>query len=419
MILALYVLFVSCVNPVFLSASNLINIFRATGFTLIVVVGMTDVLITAGLDLLVGSAFALGAIICGMCASAGWPLPLAIAMGILTGVVFGFVIGGIIVKTGIPPLIVTLGMQYVGRGLVSVLIKDVPIYPLPKAFVTIEQTKVFGIIPIIVPISILLAIAGHIVLSKTVFGRSAYAIGGNQEAAKIPGINIRVYVITATLAAIFGILMASRLGSAEPSTGSGFELKVICGAIIGGISTFGGMGTILGASMGALFMGIVTNSLALMEISAYWQNPVFGIILMAFVLTEKETVRLMAILRSLQQQGIACIYISHKLDEVFKLCDRMILLRDKRWISEYQKPDGYDPTKVIEGMIRRRLDVLYPIIDKQIGGELLRVEPFRVPHPFAYGKSIIQDVSLTLRKGEILGHDISTFSRHRKKCCTN
>ncbi len=292
LMLVIYSAIVASVNPVFLSPNNLINILRSTGFTLIVVVGMAYVLITAGLDLSVGSVFALGAIITGMCCAAGWPVPLAILTGILTGVAFGYIIGGIIVKTGIPPLIVTLGMQYVGRGVVSVLTKGVPIYPLPKTFVAIEQTKLFGTLPVIVPISILVAVVGHIVLSKTVFGRSVYAIGGNQEAAKISGININktkicVYVITATLAAVSGILMASRLGSCEPSTGTGFELKVICGAIIGGISTFGGMGTILGASLGALFMEIVTNSLTLMKISVYWQNLVFGIILMASVLLDQ------------------------------------------------------------------------------------------------------------------------------------
>ncbi len=121
------------------------------------------------------------------------------------------------------------------------------------------------------------------------------------------------------------------------------------------------------------------------------------------VLTEKETAQLMDILRGLKKQGIACIYISHKLDEVFRLCDRMVILRDGKWVSEYVKGQGYDSTRIIEDMIGRRLDVMYPAVEKHIGGELLRAEHFCVPHPFAYGKSIIEDVSLTLHKGEILG----------------
>ena len=178
------------------------------------------------------------------------------------------------------------------RGLVSVLTKGVPIFPLPESFVDIGKARLFGQIPVIIPLAIVIAVAGHIVLSKTVFGRSVYAIGGNQEAARIRGINIGrtkmwVYMITGLLAALAGILMSSRLGSAEPSTGTALEMKVICGAIIGGISTFGGMGTIFGASLGALFMEALTNSLTLMKISVYWQNLVFGAVLILSVLLDQ------------------------------------------------------------------------------------------------------------------------------------
>lgn len=121
------------------------------------------------------------------------------------------------------------------------------------------------------------------------------------------------------------------------------------------------------------------------------------------VLTEKETKNLMEILRALQQQDIACIYISHKLDEVFKLCERMVILRDGRYISEYMQAEGYESSKIIEDMIGRRIEVMYPTIDKKIGDEILRVEHFSVSHPFAYGKRIIKDVSFSIRKGEIVG----------------
>ncbi|MEG0911984.1 MAG: ABC transporter permease [Oscillospiraceae bacterium] len=292
LILILFITFVVCVNPSFLGGSNVINILRSTGFTLIVVVGMSLVLITGGLDLSVGSVYALGALISAMAATSGVPVPIAIILGLLVGAGIGSINGLLIVKAGMPPLIVTLGMQYMARGLVSVLTKGVPIFPLPESFVAIESAKVFGIIPVIIPIAITIAIVGHIVLSKTVFGRSVYAIGGNPEAARISGINIgrtkmSVYIITGMLAAMAGILMSSRLGSAEPSTGTALEMKVICGAIIGGISTFGGMGTIFGASLGALFMEALTNSLTLMKISVYWQNLVFGAVLIISVLLDQ------------------------------------------------------------------------------------------------------------------------------------
>ncbi len=296
--LVLYSIMVTIINPVFISQGNVINILRSTGFTLIAVVGMTLVLITAGLDLSIGSVFALGAIICGLCSSAGIPVFLSMLIGAGVGVVFGFFIGTMIVKTGIPPLMITLGMQYIGRGIVSVITKGVPVYPLPDNFVSIESTKIFDIVPIIIPISMAFAIIGHIMLSKTPFGRSVYAIGGNQEAAKISGININktkviVYVIMSTLAAFAGIMMSSRLGSAEPSTGTGFEMKVICACIIGGTSSFGGTGTILGAALGAVFMEVITNSLTLMKVSVYWQNLVFGAILISAVLLDQYKRKMM------------------------------------------------------------------------------------------------------------------------------
>ncbi|MFT4106663.1 MAG: sugar ABC transporter ATP-binding protein [Lacrimispora sp.] len=122
------------------------------------------------------------------------------------------------------------------------------------------------------------------------------------------------------------------------------------------------------------------------------------------VLTEGETRKLMSVLRELKKDGLSCIYISHKLDEVFELCDRMVILRDGLYISQYKKADGYDSTRIIEDMIGRHLEVMYPKLEgRQIGGELLRLENFKVPHPSAYGKNIIEDVSFSLRKGEILG----------------
>lgn len=286
-----YVIFVTCINPTFLSTGNIFNVLRTSGFTLITVVGMSLVLITGGLDLSVGSVLALGGVITGMMCRAGVPVFFAIIAGVFVGGIIGGINGLIIVKAGIPPLIVTLGMQYAARGLVSVLTQGVPIYPLPEGLMKIEQTRIFNI-PMVVIVAVMIAVIGHILLSKAPFGRAIYALGGNEEAAKISGINTKktkfsVYVITSTLAALAGVFMAARLGSAEAAAGSGYELTVICGAIIGGISTFGGMGTIIGASIGALFMEVLTNSLTLMRVSVYWQNLVVGVILVLAVLLDQ------------------------------------------------------------------------------------------------------------------------------------
>ncbi|MCL2881194.1 MAG: ABC transporter permease [Treponema sp.] len=289
--LVLYMSIVSFINPTFISGANQFNVIRSFSFTLITVVGMTFILITGGLDLSVGSVLALGGVITGIACRAGLPVSVAIMLGIFMGFVIGVLNGFIIVKAGIPPLIVTLGMQYVAKGLVSVLTKGVPIYPLPNSFKAIERFRLLGL-PMVVIFAIIVAIIGHIILSSTVFGRSIYALGGNEEAARISGIRTKrtkicVYIITTIFAAMSGIFMSARLGSAEAAAGTGYELTVICGVIIGGTSTFGGVGSIFGSVLGALFMEELTNSLTLMRISVYWQNLVVGTILILAVLLDQ------------------------------------------------------------------------------------------------------------------------------------
>jgi len=290
--LAVYIIFVSCINSTFISSGNIFNIFRSSGFALITIAGMTLILITAGLDLSVGSVLALGGVVSGMVAQTGAPVILAVLAGVAVGALIGSINGYIIVKVGIPPLIVTLGMQYAARGLVSVITKGVPVYPLPKNFTAIEQVKLFGVIPTVVVVALSIAVVFHIVLTHTPFGRAVYALGGNEEAARISGIDTKktkfhVYLITSALAGLAGVFMAARLGSGEAAAGTGYELTVICGSIIGGTSVLGGTGTILGAVLGGLFMEILTNSLTLMRISVYWQQLVVGTILILAVMLDQ------------------------------------------------------------------------------------------------------------------------------------
>lgn len=300
LILVLFVTVVTIINPRFLALTNVANILHSAGFIMICVVGMAMVLIIGGLDLSIGSIYALSALICGLAMTQwGLPIPVAILMGLMTGCLCGVINGFLIVRTGIPPMIVTLGMQYALRGVLSVLTKGVPIYPLPDGFTAIDALRIFpdsngkgGIQIVIILAAVLIAIMGHIILSKTYFGRSIYALGGNQDAARISGINIGrtkmiVYILMGITSALAGIMMSSRLGSVEPSTGAGLELKVICGAIIGGISITGGMGTMFGAALGAVFMEALTNSLTTMRVSVYWQNLVFGIAMILSVLLDQ------------------------------------------------------------------------------------------------------------------------------------
>jgi ribose transport system permease protein len=303
--LLLYVAFVASVNGNFLSSGNIFNIFRSSGFSLIAITGMTLVLITGGLDLSIGSVLALGGVVSGIVSQSGAPVILAILAGMSVGALVGMINGLIIVKVGIPPLIVTLGVQYAARGLVSVITKGVPVYPLPKSFTRIEHFKFLGTVPTVVVTALVMAFLLHGVLKRTPFGRSVYAVGGNEEAARISGIDtgktkMAVYLIAGILSALAGVLMAMRLGSAEASVGVGFELTVICGAVIGGVSIMGGSGSIFGAVLGGVFMEVLTNSLTLMRISVYWQQLVVGTILILAVVLDryKRTVMMRQAIRT-------------------------------------------------------------------------------------------------------------------------
>lgn len=287
----LFIIVITWINPVFLSWSNIVNVLRATGFTLITALGMTLVLISGGLDLSVGSVLAVGSIASGLALTAGVPIPLAILTGIGSGALLGLINGLVVVRFKIPPLIMTLGMLYMARGIVLVITHGSPIHPLPAGFQAIEQNVMFGF-PNVVYISFILAIIFSFVLKNTSFGRNVYAIGGNKEAARLSGININktyitIYAITGALAAFTGVIQASRLGSSQPNAGTGYELTVIAAVIIGGTSTYGGVGTILGTIIGALFMNILTNSMMLMRVPAFWQNLVIGFILVVAVILDQ------------------------------------------------------------------------------------------------------------------------------------
>ena len=284
----LFAITISIINPVFISISNLFNVFRATGFTLVTALGMTCILIAGGLDLSVGSVLALGGCIGGIAmTSLGLNMWLSILIGCASGLIIGLINGIVIVKLRIPPIIMTLGMMYIARGIVNIVTLGVPIYPLPAEFQSLEQVDLFGV-PKVVLIAIVLAFLAHFFLKYTTIGRSIYAIGGNRETARLAGIDmpkitVICYCICSTLAALTGVIMASRLGSAQPSAGNGYEMTVIAAAIIGGTSTDGGSGTILGTVVGALFMNILTNAMTVMKVSVYWQNFAVGIILVLAV----------------------------------------------------------------------------------------------------------------------------------------
>lgn len=281
---ALLVIFVFLcfVSPVFLSFNNLFNIVAQTTVTAVIALGMTLVIITAGIDLSVGSIAALGGMTGTLVmAQVGWPL--GVLIGTLVGGAVGLVNGLLITKAHLNPFIATLGSQSAIRGLVYLSTNAVGVYNLPPDFAILGNGSIFGI-P--VPLLILALLAGimHVVLSLTRLGRHAYAIGSNEEAARLSGISITrtliaIYVILGLLAGFGGMIAASRVVSGQPNFGIGLELDIIAATVIGGASLFGGQGTILGTLIGAFLIALIRNGAVLLNINEFYQDIIIGVVI--------------------------------------------------------------------------------------------------------------------------------------------
>lgn len=287
LILVVLSILIQLKNPIFLTYSNIIDVCRNTSYTLVIAVGMTFVLIAKGLDLSVGSLTALGGLVSALAMTNGIPIPIAVLLGMMVGAAFGIINAFCIVKLNIPAMIATLGSMYMARGLVMIVTKGSPVFPLPEAFGNFGKGYFLGV-PYVVIIAAVLSIIAHWVLSSTTYGRKVYAIGGNAETAKFAGINVAMvtascYVISGALAALSGILTAARMGSGQPSIGDGTEMTVITAVIIGGTSLNGGAGTILGTVLGALLMNVLTSGMNLVGVSPYWQKFVMGLIIIVAV----------------------------------------------------------------------------------------------------------------------------------------
>lgn len=281
---ALLVIFVLLcfVSPVFLSFNNLFNIVAQTTVTAVIALGMTLVIITAGIDLSVGSTAALGGMTGTLVmAQVGWPL--GVLIGTLVGGTVGLLNGLLITKANLNPFIATLGSQSAIRGLVYLSTNAVGVYNLPPDFAILGNGSIFGI-P--VPLLILVLLAGimHLVLSFTRLGRHAYAIGSNEEAARLSGISITrtliaIYVILGLLAGFGGMIASSRVISGQPNFGIGLELDIIAATVIGGASLFGGQGTILGTLIGAFLIALIRNGAVLLNINEFYQDIIIGVVI--------------------------------------------------------------------------------------------------------------------------------------------
>jgi len=282
---------IGAVESNFLSGSNLYLLSRQISFVAIVALGELFVILHGGIDLSVGSIMALAGMAVAYSMQIGIPPPLAIPIGIAVGVAMGAINGALIAYVRIAPFIVTLGMLSFASGLVLGLTKGWPITDIPESFLPLAQES-FLALPIPVWIALLIAAAAHVALSSTAFGRRTYAMGGNEQATFLSGINVNrikfiLYMISSACAAIAGIILVARFNSAQADTGKGWELDAIAAAVIGGTSLAGGSGSVLGVLIGACIMGVIKNGLVLMRVSSYWQTAIIGVIIVLAVVLDR------------------------------------------------------------------------------------------------------------------------------------
>jgi ribose transport system permease protein len=276
--------YLSFASDAFLSANNLLNIGVQSAVVAIIAIGMTIVIITAGIDLSVGSVAALSGVLGAMMVvQHGVPVPVAIIGGTAIGAVAGVVNGLLVTQAGMAPFIATLGMLSVARGLVYIVTNSVAVSGAPPEFTLLGQGKL-GALPIPILALLIVALAGHFVLTRTKLGRYSYAMGSNVEAARLSGIPVKrylttVYIISGILAGFGGMIAASRVNSGQPNFGIGLELDVIAAAVIGGASLFGGEGTVIGTLLGALLIALIRNGSVLLDINTFYQQVIIGVII--------------------------------------------------------------------------------------------------------------------------------------------
>jgi len=287
----LIVIFVgfSLASPNFFQFSNIVGILLATAVNGVLALGATFVIITAGIDLSVGTVMTLSAVMTGVfITNMGLPIPFGILGGLLTGGFAGWLNGTVISKMKIPPFVTTLGMLYIAKGLALVISGLKPIYfSDTPAFSQIAMGDILGI-PYAVLIFFGAALIAHIILTKTILGRYTFALGSNEEATRLSGVNVHkwktaVYALAGLFAGLAGVLIAARLNSAQPALGAGYELDAIAAVVIGGTSLSGGEGTIMGTVIGAFIISVLTNGLRIMSVPQEWQIVVTGGILILAV----------------------------------------------------------------------------------------------------------------------------------------
>ncbi|MGW0930870.1 ABC transporter permease/substrate-binding protein [Streptomyces sp. NPDC002644] len=291
--LIVLVVAMSALSGDFLTADNLLNVGVQAAVTAILAFGVTFVIVSAGIDLSVGSVAALSAtVLAWMATSEGVPVWIAVILAVATGLACGFVNGVLISYGKLPPFIATLAMLSIARGLSLVISQGSPI-AFPESVSHLGDT-LGGWLPVPVLVMVVLGLITALILGRTYIGRSMYAIGGNEEAARLSGLKVKkqklaIYALSGLFAAAAGIVLASRLSSAQPQAAQGYELDAIAAVVIGGASLAGGVGKASGTLIGALILAVLRNGLNLLSVSAFWQQVVIGVVIALAVLL--DTVR--------------------------------------------------------------------------------------------------------------------------------
>ncbi|WP_114285976.1 ribose ABC transporter permease [Candidatus Halocynthiibacter alkanivorans] len=287
---------ISVLSPNFLSVDNLLNILRQTSINAIIAVGMTYVILTAGIDLSVGSVLALAGAVCASMISADTPLLLAVVATLLIGGALGAANGVVVSLLGVQPFIATLVGMTILRGATLVYTGGRPIstgdFDVAESFYQIGGGYV-GPIPVPVVVILLVFALFWVILNHTRFGRYVYAIGGNENVTRIAGIHVTrvkvlVYALSGMMAALAGMILTARLESAQPTAGIGYELDAIAAVVLGGTSLMGGRGTLVGTLIGALIIGVLNNALNLMDVSSYFQQIAKGSVILLAVVVDSR-----------------------------------------------------------------------------------------------------------------------------------
>ena len=284
---------ISIASPSFRTGANFLSLLRQSSINGLIAFGMTFVILTDAIDLSVGSVLALSTALCAGMITAGVPAGLAMILALVLGCAMGVISGVMVTKGRLQPFIATLITMTVYRGLTMIYTNGKPISNLGDSFIlkVVGKGKFYGV-PIPVILLIFLFLLFYFLLNKTTFGRRIYATGSNWKSAKLAGVNIHrtkiiAYAISGTMAALSGLILLSRLGSAQPTLGSGYELDAIAAVALGGTSMSGGKGTLWGTIIGVFLVGFLRNALNILGVNPYWQGSAIGAVIVVAVLAEK------------------------------------------------------------------------------------------------------------------------------------